>query len=132
LAGLRVEAPTEEPVLGDLRLVTQVGRVFERKHPDVRVVLDRAATSSFSWAASRHAGSTARTTCATGVRQLVAGETAFRTVAPPAGHAPGARGLVIACAHFDSVDVDGALGPPHRVPTITAAEPPPCLRWAGS
>ena len=94
-AGLRVDAPTEEPPLEDLRLVTQVGRVFERKHPDVRVLLDKGRHLVVAVGGEQaHRIDRADDVCYR-VRPLVAGETVFRTVAPPAGPpAPGTEVLV--------------------------------------
>ncbi|MDQ4028326.1 MAG: M28 family metallopeptidase [Actinomycetota bacterium] len=84
-AGLRVDAPTEEPPLENLRLVTQVGRVFERKHPDVRVVLDKGRHLVVALGGEQARRIERADDVCYRVRPLVTGETVFRTVVPPAG-----------------------------------------------
>lgn len=188
-AGLRVEAPSEEPAIEDLRLVTQVGRVFERKHPEVRVVLDKGRHLVVQLGGEQARSIDRENDVCYRVRPLVAGETVFCTVVPPpgtpeprdkalvgavsrgtfegyltrlaafptrhslsadfetaaawahaelerlgftveavpisvesgmsmnviaegAGQGPGARGVVIVCAHLDSVNVDGGPSAP--------------------
>lgn len=82
--GLAVQTATAEPSVEDLRLVTQVGRVFEHRHPDVPVVLDKGR-----YLVVRLNGDQARrvetddAVCYR-VRPLSGGDTVFRTVAPAA------------------------------------------------
>ena len=84
-SGLRVDAPTEEAPLENLRLVTQVGRVFERKHPDVRLVLDKGRHLVVALGGEQARRIDRADDVCYRVRPLVAGETVFRTVVPPAG-----------------------------------------------
>lgn len=81
--GLSVQTAAEEPRVEDLRLVTQVGRVFEHRHPGVPVVLDKGR-----YLIVRLDGDQARRVEADDVcyrvRPLAGGQTVFRTVAPVA------------------------------------------------
>lgn len=82
-AGLRVEAPVVQPPPEELRLVTQIGRVFEQKHPDVPVVLDKGRYIVVQLDERQREIDAGDAVCYK-VRPLTPGETVFSTVAPPA------------------------------------------------
>lgn len=81
--GLRVEEPAVQPAPKDLRLVTQVGRVFEQTYPDVPVVLDKGRYLVVQLD-ERHRQIDASEAACYKVRPFRPGETVFRTVSPPA------------------------------------------------
>jgi len=81
--GLGVEAATVQPRTDDLRLVTQIGRVFEHAHPNVPVVLNKGRYLVVQLD-EEHRQIDARDAACYQVRPLTPGETVFRTVAPPA------------------------------------------------
>jgi hypothetical protein len=82
-AGLRLEESDAGLRRDELRLVSQVGRVFEQEHPDVPVILDKGR-----YLVVRLGEEDAREVAAEDapcyrLRPLVQGETVFRTVEPP-------------------------------------------------
>jgi hypothetical protein len=83
-AGLEVEDADPAPEIGELRLVSQVGRIFEQEHPEVPVVLDKGRFIVVRLDEERARQIDVRSEACWRVRPLTAGETVFRTIEPPA------------------------------------------------
>ncbi|MCG5212890.1 M28 family metallopeptidase [Streptosporangium sp. KLBMP 9127] len=82
LTGLSLEERPAPGQAGDLRLVTQVGRVFQHEHPDVPVLVDKGRYLVVSIDERRLGQIPPRADVCYRVEPLPAGAVAFRTVTP--------------------------------------------------